>query len=142
MLQTAGQLTGPGDADRLLLQIHAGRDGMGRASAFGADPRDGQAGLRPGLSAAQLDDPGVDQVADLPVHVVGERGQAGADLVGSQPCAARLQHAVQQVVDEPGQGIVEADHRVAGRAQDRIPKEPQRPDGHGWAPGGNICIPT
>src|SRR5215467_3008463 len=116
VLQAPGQLTGPGEADRLLPQIHAGRDRMGRAGAFGADPRDGQASLGPGLSAAQLDDLRVDQVTHPAAHVVGERGQAGADLVGGQPGAARLLHGLQQVIDEPDHGIVEADHRVAGRA--------------------------
>ena len=142
VFEAAGEFAVPGDRDRFGLQVHARRDGVGRAGAFGADPGDGQAGLRPGLGAVQLDDARVDQVADPAVHIVGERGQAGPDLVGREPGPPRLGHGVQQVGDEPGQSVVKTLHRIARRAQDGVSEEPERPDGHGSAPVGSVCIPT
>jgi hypothetical protein len=78
-----------------------------------ADARDGQTGLRPIKSAAQFDDSRVDHVAQFAVHVVGEDGHPGADLVGGKPRPAWFGHRVQQIGYQPGQGVVEADDRIA-----------------------------
>jgi hypothetical protein len=130
MLQAAGQLAGAGDGDRPLVEIDALGDRIPAAAAVGAHAGDGQACLRAFVAAGRLDDPRVDQVAELAIGVVGERRQAGADLGGGEPGPARFPHGVDEVRDELGQRVVESGDLLARRAQDRIAQQPQRADAH------------
>jgi hypothetical protein len=77
----------------------------------------------------------------LAAGVVTEDRHAGTDLVGGKSGPAGFGHGVQQVGDQAGQGIVEAHHRLARRAQHRVAEQSQRADRHArarlvrWPPG-------
>jgi hypothetical protein len=144
VLEAPGKLTRSGHDDLLLLKVHARHDGTVRPLPECADARNGQAALNAVSIAAQFDDPGVDQVAKLAVHVVGERGQAGADLIGGHARTPRLLDRVEQVLDQAGECIVEPRHRIARGAQHRVAEIPQRPDGHDLTccPPSAVSLPS
>src|SRR5690349_3443647 len=134
VLEAAGQLALAADGDRFSPQVEAGHRGAGGAAYHRADARQAEARLRALLLPGVRGQHRVDHVAELAVHVVGEDGEADADLVRGHPRPAPHLDRVEQVLHQPRQPVVELGHQLAGGAQHRVAEQPDGPDRHRASP--------
>src|SRR5260370_38463233 len=95
------------------MEVDACCHGVGGAAAVRVYAGDRQAALRPVEITAQLNKAWVDHIAALAVDIVGEGGQAGADLVGSKPRATRLLHGVDEIAVQLPQPALNPGHALA-----------------------------
>ena len=100
VLDTAGHELLPLDDHLLAVQVGALGPGVPGALRGEPQPRDRQASLVPVLVLilGELDDLGVEDVADLAIDVPGEGTQADPDLVGRQARTAVLIDRLEQVL--------------------------------------------
>src|SRR5215467_6942138 len=130
VLQAPGKLACAGDRDRVLAKVNAGGNSAGGPRADGGDTRHGQASLQILGVAAEFNDLGIDQVADLLLDVVGEDRQRRADLVRGETCAARLPDRVKHVLDKPRQRIIESSYGFTTGPQEWVTQVAKRTDCH------------
>jgi len=135
VLQAPGELAGAGDGNRVLANVNADGNGAGGAPADGGDTRYGQAAFKLLLSVtAELDDLGIDQVAEGLVDVVAEDSQRRADLIRGEACAARFPDGLEQVLDEARQRVVKARHRFTAGPEKGVTQVAKRPERHARLP--------
>src|SRR5690606_4948901 len=121
------------DHHRLSLEVRALDAGVPRAS--GGEPQSGH-GQAPFIAVlvlllGQLDDPWVEDVADLVVDVPGEGTQAHADLVGGETGPSLLVDGVEQIVHERADAVVDVGDLLARCAQHRVADGADVTHGHG-----------
>src|SRR5918998_1072822 len=131
VLQRAGHQAGARQPQRLAVHVEALDDGLHRPHRGRPQARDGQAALVAVLGLlGQLDDPRVDQVADLAVDVVAEDPGAHPDLRGGQPGAAGVVDGLLEVAHQGGEFPVEGPHLVGGRAEHGVTELADGADRH------------
>ena len=131
VLDAAGEQVAALDRDRVAVDVLAVRDDVLLAHAVEGEVGQRQAALGAVLLlVAREVQHRVDEVAERVVDVVDEHPQADADLRRGEPDAGRLEHRVDEVLDEGAQLLVEGGDRSGGGAQHGVAEQADGTQGH------------